>query len=681
MAAPPHQTKAVPTLTRCCHSVILRYTHHVIWRRVDPPNPGYSLCYRPTDLKMPHCPLPDVVHKEQKNSELFRRQILTLRHYFSDHLVRPVHEALAAAAANFVFENRLKGGDVLLSLVFNDKNSRSLQISAKHIVYRKWSLRENRTLHRTIRASHKLTKIILPGKADDRILGLVAENCPQLQELDISNSFITDKGLLSICGVTVTEIPSAKKRGLEEVEDEEQEKGEVDRRTGKFVRAAAARAKEKLDRVRDDPSFMLDLATGRGAASLLRHKFSSLTERMKPYMDARSSSSSSAASCSSSSCSSISHPWSPQPGLQYSFSGKGCRQLRILDINRTNYPKRTIDASGEVIVDLGLTRDSVLCAAILLQELRVIRWTELGEILQLLEMVYGEAGVEAPKLNLTFLCDNRLTIDKLEVSKRLCPRIKKLDISMFNFSFDDQDEATAAELSKSSAMYFEFEELRDLEVQYLDDSKTFRTSIQSMSSNLTRICLNKMMSISFETLSAIKMNCGCLNTLELYVDNIFVVNQQMTLDQAAQETVNPPWPTLKSLKLGGMMTTGAVLKYLLEGCLNIRVLCYSLYEDQEHLVTDAFVEDLLQLNPMPALVAFYFEKCVLTEESFFLLVQSLPSLRFLGILSEWGLDRKGRLAIESYIRGNNLALDVSSVLDGSGYRLDSPMQDLANSLA
>ena len=30
----------------------------------------------------------------------------------------------------------LKGGDVLLSLVFNDKHSRSLQISAKHIVYR-----------------------------------------------------------------------------------------------------------------------------------------------------------------------------------------------------------------------------------------------------------------------------------------------------------------------------------------------------------------------------------------------------------------------------------------------------------------------------------------------------------------------------------------------------------------
>ena len=35
---------------------------------------------------------------------------------------------------------------------------------------------------------------------------------------------------------------------------------------------------------------------------------------------------------------------------------------------------------------------------------------------------------------------------------------------------------------------------------------------------------------------------------------------------------------------------------------------------QEHLVTDAYVQQLLLINPMPALVAFYFEKCVLTEE-------------------------------------------------------------------
>ena len=53
-----------------------------------------------------------------------------------------------------------------------------------------------------------------------------------------------------------------------------------------------------------------------------------------------------------------------------------------------------------------------------------------------------------------------MTIDKLEVSKRLCPRIKKLDISMFNFSFteqDEMDEGLAAEQDKSSAMYFQFQ--------------------------------------------------------------------------------------------------------------------------------------------------------------------------------------------------------------------------------
>ena len=44
---------------------------------------------------------------------------------------------------------------------------------------------------------------------------------------------------------------------------------------------------------------------------------------------------------------------------------------------------------------------------LILQGLRVLRWTELGEILQLVEMVYSEAGAQAPTLNLTFLCDNR----------------------------------------------------------------------------------------------------------------------------------------------------------------------------------------------------------------------------------------------------------------------------------
>lgn len=179
-----------------------------------------------------------------------------------------------------------------------------------------------------------------------------------------------------------------------------------------------------------------------------------------------------------------------------------------------------------------------------------------------------------------------------------------------------------------------------------------------------------MISISFETLAAIKTNCRCLNVLEVYVDNIYTVDRLSTLEQVIVETPNVTWPSLNSLKLGGLVSTGSVLKFMLADCNNIRVLCYSLYEEQADLVTDAYIEQLLLVNPMQALVAFYFEKCVLTEQSFFHLVHSLPALRYLGILSEWlGLDRRGRLSIQAYIRGNNLSLDVDSVQDSGAPHL------------
>ena len=52
--------------------------------------------------------------------------------------------------------------------------------------------------------------------------------------------------------------------------------------------------------------------------------------------------------------------------------------------------------------------------------------------------------------------------------------------------------------------------------------------------------------------------------------------------QVPQAWWNGRWPLVLWNILTPLfqMTTGAVLKYLLEGCLNIRVLCYSLYEDQ-----------------------------------------------------------------------------------------------------
>merc|ERR1712059_206794 len=284
----------------------------------------------------------------------------------------------------------------------------------------------------------------------------------------------------------------------------------------------------------------------------------------------------------------------------------------------------------------------------------------------------------APRLNLAFLCDTRLTVDKLEVARRTCPNISKLDISMFNFSFDEQefligvanDEVNPLEdkFGRSSSMFFDFRLLKDPEVQYLDDSRSFNLCIKKHAGNLTRICLNKMISISFETLAAFKTQCQSLQVLEIFVDGIYTFDDQATLEQVIDETENPAWPSLQSLKLGGLISTGSVLKFLVAGCHNLRVLCYSPYEEQGDLVTDQYIEQLLTTNPMPCLVAFYFEKCLLSEQTLFRLVGSMSNLRFVGILSEWyGLDRRGRTAIKAFINGNNLNVDVDSVQESYGH--------------
>ena len=65
------------------------------------------------------------------------------------------------------------------------------------------------------------------------------------KELDISNSFVTDRGLLAVCGVEVVE-----REGEKPKEEERRERGKVNPRTGRFVRAAAAKATETIDRVK-----------------------------------------------------------------------------------------------------------------------------------------------------------------------------------------------------------------------------------------------------------------------------------------------------------------------------------------------------------------------------------------------------------------------------------------------
>jgi len=647
--------KSANNLTAICQDFIIKYTHQLIWRQVDPPNKNCHECFKPTDFPL-LCPLPTPAKNPQKNPELFRKRFYEMRYYFASNLVRPVYEALALACHKFVSQNRLKYGDVILSLVFQDSFSHTLEIKAKHLVFRKWSLREERSLQRVLMFSTNLVKLTLPGKADEKLLILISKTCHHLEDLDISTSYVTDRGLLAICGVEVEQDDDG--RPTDNMKEKLKTIDGIIEKPG--PRAAASRAREKLDQIKTDPSFLRKLAIGSSSNEVdLKDTFSLLTTKMRPYVDKKQDPS-------------LKTKWSPKPGYWNSFSNKGCKKLVKLDLTRTNYPKRSLSTKGDMIVTLGLTRDSVLAALILLENLKILKWNDLGEILQLYEMVFQETWKFTPKLKLGFLMDSCLTIDKLEVANRICPEMKKMDVSMFNFSFAEMDfhagpsygrmaNPEEESLSKSNNLIFNFTHLKDLEVQYMDDSPAFQVSIKNCASNLTRLCLNKMISISFETLAAIKNFCKNLETFEVFVDNIQTVNSGSTLEQVIAESSESDWISLKSLKLGGLIPSGNIILYLVTGCTQLRALCLSPYESQAEIITDKLVEDMLRVNPCTSLVAFYFEKCFLSENTFFLLLSSLPKLKYMGILSEWfGMDRRARLAVKAFVKGNNVDVDIDS---------------------
>ena len=647
--------KNVKTLTEICQSFILKYTHHVVWRQLDPPNPQCHEEFKPYNFPMSF-PLPLASIMEEKNPDIFRKNLKNIREYFSENLVRPVYNSLTEKCVKFVTNHLLQHGDVILQMIFQDELSRCLVMNAKHIVYRRWSVREERTLQRYLATSSQhLVTIKLPGKAEDRILHSIATNCRLLEELDISHSVVSDAALLDICGVTLTMETGHQGSGPGEV----RERGAYCREKGKFVRAAASRAIRDIKTLcanKEQNKFLQELAQGTSAFRSLRKDFPDIEKVMEPMIRKRKDEH-------------LQQTWRVGNKI-FSFNNNGCRKLRLLNIWSTDYPKHMITRSGEMKRDLGLTKEAILAAVILLRGLTHLKENYIGDILQLFDFVHEANGEITPGLGLTHFSESRLTMDKLSVVRRLCQSVSSLDISMLNFSFFDP-EASASfaadsmnRFSESSKVLFKFTKLKDLEIQYMDDSDIFLSCIQSSASNLTRLCLNKMISISFETLSAIKKHCQKLEILDVYVDQVYTFLEHTPVEQAISETENCAWTSLKSLKLGGSVPTGSLLQYLVHGCPNLNVLCYSLYEDSSDSITDDFIEKLFTENPMPGLTAFYCEKSMLSVSTFYFLASNLPALKYVGVLSEWGgLNRAGVLAIKAYVLGNNLNIDIESMQD------------------
>ena len=420
-----------------------------------------------------------------KDPAEFRRKLSSIRSYMSENLVRPVHDNLVKHCHKFVSENRLKYGDVLLYLIFQDQYSSSLSLTAKQVVFKRWKVREKMCLIRTLKQSDKLTRLDVPGVVSDSLLFVVAENCRLLEELDLSTSYITDKGVLALAGVIIKDVPDEEG----ECQDMEVDQEEESAPSGKRRKAATA-AISRLEIIKNDQSFLRKLAYGRSVSKELEDNFTLLASKMKPYFNKRMK------------CPGAEDvTWSPSRGRLYNFNSEryGCPNLKRIDLTRTSYPKRTMDSRGNKLVTLGVTRDSVLTLLILMEKLMEVRWQELGDILQLYEMLTLELLSEQERvwagLRLVSFMDISTNVEKIKTAAKLCPNIVKLDLSMFNFSsyYENitQDNSLLGYGIEANSLaggggseqnwvdeLFSFKNLKDFEAVFLDDSSSFLNNIR-----------------------------------------------------------------------------------------------------------------------------------------------------------------------------------------------------------
>ena len=115
------KAKNVTSLSKQCQQFILKFTHNLVWRTLDPPAVRCTDSFKPKRFQL-NCQLPSPSHGEEKNSEEFRRKLKIIKSYFSENLVRPVYDKLTEKCQKFVTENLLQYGDIILQLIFQDGN-------------------------------------------------------------------------------------------------------------------------------------------------------------------------------------------------------------------------------------------------------------------------------------------------------------------------------------------------------------------------------------------------------------------------------------------------------------------------------------------------------------------------------------------------------------------------------
>ena len=115
--------KQPPRLSYLCEEYIVKYMHHVVWRQLDPPKNHHHDCVY---LDECHLQCPKLPTRKSKPTDIkeFRKNLSAIRTFLRDNLSRQACWDLSKFCGTFVQKNKMKYVDVLLYLIFQDKNSR-----------------------------------------------------------------------------------------------------------------------------------------------------------------------------------------------------------------------------------------------------------------------------------------------------------------------------------------------------------------------------------------------------------------------------------------------------------------------------------------------------------------------------------------------------------------------------
>ena len=428
-----HHLKQPLKLTSLCEEYIVKYMHHVVWRQLDPPKNHHHDCYYLEECQL-HCG--NIPARKRKPTDIkdFRKNLVKIREYLKENLPREVHWSLSKFCGTFVEKNKLKYVDVLLYLIFQDKDSTRLELTSRHIICRQWKSREKSCLLRTLCQSKRLVKLALPSQVNDNLLFVIAVNCLLLQELDISYSSVTEKGILAICGVVVRQKSASANRG--------------DRLT-------------YCDQ-EDVPEELLgDKVKMRESCNVGIENNISTSRKMEPFLVKR-----------------LKVPGSDtlsfaSDGKMYRFKENfGCLNLRKLDIDGTNIP---VPIQGVTQEKVGIDQDTVLKVLILLENLIELKWPNLGEIVHsykcAVEQFCTDRDIENNmKLNLLHLADNYNCLDKLKSVVEYCPKISKIDLLGHNPNTVDR------KIWMSDI--FSLPKLNNFNAEWMDDSLLFQSKLR-----------------------------------------------------------------------------------------------------------------------------------------------------------------------------------------------------------